>query len=138
MANELFGTDMALDDHGDLATLPAGDVEVVRGAACLVQSLRLRFGTPRGGLWGHPDYGCDVFAWIQGDDTPERRTGLEQEVESAAEDDPRVDAATADVETMNDEGVRVRIEVTPIGEATPINLVLGYGIDEVTLEVVRA
>lgn len=134
---ELFGTDLAVDDDGNLVALPTGDVELVRGRACLVQSLWLRVNTPRGGLLGHPEYGCDLIAFVQGDDTPETRAAAEQEVESAIEGDPRVASVRASTVSLGDGTVEMRVEVTPIGEEHPLNLVLGGGIDEVTLQVVE-
>lgn len=134
----LFGVDMGLDGDGNLAALPGGGVAVVEEEACLVQDLWIRVNTPRRGLWGHPTFGCDIFAWIQGDDTPEARAGAEQELESALEEDPRVESARATASSVGDGLVSMRVEVKPIGAAHPLNLVVGGGIEGVTLEVARA
>ena len=137
MAGEHFGTDLAVDDRGDVLVAAGGDVALVSGVGNLVQALRLRLATPRGGLWKHAEYGCDVLPYLSGDDTPTNRTAVAQEVEAACEDDPRVDTARAQVVELGRDSIRVSVALEVVEDTNALNLVLGYGVDEVTLEVAR-
>ncbi len=131
-----LGTDIALSEAGDVVVSASGDVQLVTGRACLAQDLALRLGTPRGGLLDHLAYGCDAVTLLQSDDADINRLDLQLQLEESCRADPRVDRASATVETWGRDSVRVRLSVWPLDDDdNPLNLVIGYGVDGVTTEV---
>lgn len=137
MADEQLGTDLMIK-ASDLVVLPTGEVEIVFGLACLAQDLANRLATPRGGLWSDPTYGVRIYDHLQAEDTPVNRLDFEQELREAAEADPRVVPGSAQVEVSGWERgqITARVTVTPIDGGHPLNLVLGYGLDNITTEVI--
>lgn len=51
------GTDLLLDQTGDLVLTPDGDFLYARGLAQVSQAVRIAVGTPRGSLLRHPSFG---------------------------------------------------------------------------------
>lgn len=138
MAGEHLGTDILLL-AGDVVTLPSGDVATVAGVDCLVQDLVIRLSTPLGDLWSHPDFGVTILRFLQAEDTPLNRLDLEMEIEQAVSEDPRVTPGTvkAEVRSWTRDAISVAVTCTPAGESNPLNLVLGYGPETITVEVLR-
>lgn len=133
-----LGTDMALVG-GDLAALASGDAAVVSGAQCLAQDLTLRLTTPRGDLWSHPDFGVTVLRFLQAEDTPVNRLDMAMEIERAVLSDPRVAPGSVKVEVLDwgRDAIRVSVSCRAASETNPLNLVLGYGPETITVEVLR-
>lgn len=138
MLDPRFGVDVALKD-GDFVTLPAGDVALVEGLDCLAQDLARRLTTPQGSHWAHADYGVRVYRFFQSEDTPLNRLDLEQEIQSGAEADPRVvpGSAWSRVTGWDRSKITIELSVIPIGRGNRLNMVLGYGINDITVEVAR-
>lgn len=139
MVQELLGTDLAVA-NGDLVVQPGGDVDLVDGTACLAQDLANRLRTPVGGLLAHTDYGSRILELAHETDSLVNRLDLEQELRAAAEADPRVvpGSARAKVLSWTRDGVRAQLSLLPVGETNRLNLVLGYGVSEITAEVATA
>lgn len=53
----IAGTDLLLDQNGDLVITPDGDFLYARGLALVTQAVRVAIGTPRGSLLRHPSFG---------------------------------------------------------------------------------
>jgi phage baseplate assembly protein W len=133
-----LGVDMALA-AGDLVALASGDVGTVSGTDCVVQDLRIRLATPRGDLWSHPDWGVAVLRFLQSEDTPLNRLDMCMEIERAVQSDPRVAAGSAKAEVLSwgRDSIRVSVTCRVVSETNPLNLVLGYGTDVITVEGLR-
>lgn len=133
----VLGVDLALED--DLVLLPSGDLDLRDGRANYLQSLRLRLGTERGELWSHPEYGVRVRRFLRAAGTLVNRMDLEAELIEAVEADPRTVPGSAQVQILQwgPKGIVVAISAHAIGEPHPVNLVIGFGIDQVTVEVVK-
>lgn len=133
-----LGTDILFRD-GDFSGLPTGDVETVAGLACLRQDLILRLGTPRGDHWRHPDDGLDIQRFLHLEDLPVHRFDFCRSVVEEIEKDPRVVPTTARCEVLGwtSEHLRFRATCSAIGETHPLNLVLGFDLSTITLQVVH-
>ena len=134
---EFLGTDMRLDG-ADLRLAPTGDVALATGRACLLQDLMGRLGTPKGDLWSHPNYGVDLPRFIHVEDTPLNRLDLEMAVVEAMEADPRVEPGSAQAHVVDWGRNTLKLEASfiPVGETNAVSLVLGYDLQEITLEAV--
>ena len=123
----------------DLVPAASGDANVCHGLACLVQDLVHRLGTPRGDLPLHPEYGFDIARFLHLDTSPVHVLDFEQSVQEEVENDPRVQPGTASVSVLSSDRdcIRFRVQFQPVGATNPLNLVLGYDLRTVTLEVVR-
>lgn len=54
---KISGTDLLLDQNGDIVITPDGDFLYARGLALVTQAVRVAIGTPRGALLRHPSFG---------------------------------------------------------------------------------
>lgn len=134
----ILGTDLALVD-GDLAVASDGDAATVTGVSCLVQDLIHRLSTPRGTLWMHPEYGCDLYRFLHVEDSQVQRIDMQGAIQDAIEADPRVvpGSATCEILSWSMEGrVRMGVGLRAIGETNPLNLVLLADTTTGTVEVV--
>lgn len=133
--NEYLGTDIWLKD-GDIVTLPTGDASIISGISCLIQDIAHRLTTPVGGHWAHPEYGSMLHQYLQGVLEDTDIMAIEQETARVVEEDPRVVAGTAKAEVISIDRhkIRLRISFQPVNEPSPVNMVLGYGLDEVVIE----
>lgn len=136
VADEHLGIDMAFD--GDLMPIPTGDAQIVEGKTCLLQDLRHRLMTPKGGLWYDPSYGIDIYQYMHLEDTPINQLSLQQELQDAVEADPRIEpgSVTVLIVEWDLEKIKVQVSCRPIDGGTPINLVLGYSLTEITAEAI--
>lgn len=121
---------------GDLVANPAGDVQAASGLDCLKQDLALRLTTPVGSLWLDRTFGTRVYRYLNGSSTDLTRQALAQDLRLDAEADPRVEpgSASAEVLSWNAGVIRVRVTVRPVGEATPLSLVIGYSAGQVEVQ----
>lgn len=133
-----LGTDVLVTGR-DFSPLPTGDVDVVSGLRCLAQDLVHRLGTPRGDLWMHPEYGLDLCRFVHVEGTAVNVLDFQHSVQEEAEKDARVTPGSAKVEVRSWDLDRIafRLTVLPIGETNPLNLVLGFDLSAMALEVVR-
>ena len=134
----ILGTDLALVD-GDLAAAADGDAATVTGTACLVQDLIHRLSTPRGTLWMHPEYGCDLYRFLHVEDSQVQRIDMQGAIQDAIEADPRVVPGSARCEILAwamEGRVRLAVALQAISETHPLNLVLLADTAAGTVEVV--
>jgi hypothetical protein len=135
---EHLGTDILVVEQ-DFSVLPTGDVEQVAGLRCLMQDLVHRLGTPRGDHFAHPDYGLDIQRFLHLEARPVHVLDFRRSVEAELERDPRVvpGSARCDVLGWELDHLRFRAQCLPVGATNPLNLVLGYNLNNITLEVAR-
>ncbi|MGI6542977.1 MAG: GPW/gp25 family protein [Limnochordia bacterium] len=103
-----------------------------------VQALRMRLSTEKGELWSHPDFGVRMRRFIKAANTPLNRMDVEAEVTDAIEADPRTIPGSATVRVVEWDLKRIVLEATcrAVGIPNPINLVIGFGLDQITVDVV--
>lgn len=97
---DVFGTDVALDEAGGMVT-DGVDFVMVRGNANLIQALGGRIRTPRGALMFHPVYGCDVRRFIGTVNGPTKGLLTAQLVRGTVQQDPRVTRAQSSRATVD-------------------------------------
>lgn len=131
MADEWLGTDIALPIKATF-----GDVDLISGRACLSQDIKNRVTTPRGALWCHSDYGVDIYQFMHIENTLVNRLDLTQVIEDEVLNDPRVKEVTATIISWNNYQVVISVQLVPIDGGNPINLVIGYNLNNMTMEVV--
>jgi phage baseplate assembly protein W len=92
-ADDIYGTDMRLDERGLLAVTGEGDWGTVTGTRNLVQALSNRIETDPGELKWHPTYGCKVRRLIGRRANPGNNLLAAFELRRALTADPRVETA---------------------------------------------
>lgn len=132
--DEFLGTDVAFSEDNISTTY--GDADTVTGRKCLAQDLANRLTTPRGDLWCHEKYGMDIYRFMHLEDNLINRLDLVQSVEAETLEDPRVESADVSIKSWNGKKVVVKVSATPVDGTSPINLVLGYDLATITMEVV--
>jgi len=132
MAENHLGTDIAFQDD---ITAIFGDVDLVEGRKCLLQDIRLRLTTPRGDLWCHPDYGIDLYRFLHLEGTAINRLDLVRTIEEEAAQDPRGDSVNVTLTSWDGYTVKVIVIINPVDGGNPINLVIGYDLATMTVEV---
>lgn len=127
-----LGTDIAVD-----LSASVGDLDLVTGKNCLTQDIYLRLTTPRGDLWCHTDYGIDLYRFLHMEGTEINQLDFVQAIEEEIGKDPRIDIDTINVEIVSWTGyvAKVKVSFTALGETNPINLVLGYDLSTLSIEV---
>lgn len=135
MNEEYLGVDAAF--AGDLLTVPTGDVQVAAERSCLVQDLQLALSTPRGSLWCHASYGMDIYKYLHTDNTEINRLEFVQDIRRVIESDPRVLTGSTIVNVVDWDlhSIRFTASCEPVTGGNPINLVAGYDLKSVDVEV---
>ena len=112
---------------------------MAKGVECLGQDLIHALTTPKGSLLWHPDYGVDIWKYLKMENTFINQSQLKKEILSTVEADPRVELGSIQVQIEGWDLNRIGLKVTctPIGEAHPLNMVLGYGMYDAKGEVVK-
>lgn len=87
---DIWGSDIALDEHGQAIIAANGELVLTEGVATGVQDIKLRLFTYLGTLFYDKRYGSRVFDYVYGENTPENRAAFIAEVEVCVESDPRV------------------------------------------------
>lgn len=133
----VLGRDLALDE--DFELMPGGDIAIREGLDNFVQALRLRLSTEKGELWSHPDYGVRMRRFLRAPATTMNRMDMEAEVVDAIESDPRTVPGSASARVVEWDMKRIVLEASclAVGESNPVNLVIGYSLGQVTVEVLR-
>ncbi|MDI3480782.1 MAG: hypothetical protein PWQ97_437 [Tepidanaerobacteraceae bacterium] len=134
--DDQLGKDVYFDfDFKDVAVV--WDMGITTGRRCLVQDIVNRLLTPKGSHFAHPDYGSELYLFIQDEDTPINRMDLEQVAKIAIEEDPRIITGSTKVEVIewNNDKITFTISTIPILDNTPLNMVVGYGYNITTVEV---
>ena len=109
------------------------DVQLVTGVGNLEQALLLRFLTEVGELavLGHPDYGSRLVELIGELNTDSTRNLAKMYVLQALAAEPRVqsvNSVTVTVSPSDPTAVLIAVSLTPIGAATPLNLVFPFSL----------
>lgn len=135
---DLLGTDIVWSGD-DLVVDPSGDIALETGAQCLATDLAHRLGLWRGSYFRHPEHGMPWQSYHQGEADASTYLAVAQELEREAERDERVEpgSARARVRRWTLERVEFSLTVKPIGEAHALNLVIGGGLDRLTVEEIR-
>ncbi|MDI3547879.1 MAG: hypothetical protein PWR10_1531 [Halanaerobiales bacterium] len=133
---DIFGSDIVFNN--DFELIPAGDIEITQGLSCLAQDIIHRLLTPRGNLFYNPDYGVDIYKYINDENTLINRMGLSQDVKKEVEKDPRVKpgSVNVDIKEWDLKIIKLLVSFTPIGQNNPLNLLLKYDQFESRGEVV--
>lgn len=134
MSENYLGTDIALTNYQLSAAY--GDVDLATGRKCYIQDLCLRLTTPRGSLWCHLEYGVDIYRFLHLEGTYVNQLDLIQTIQEEAQNDPRTESAKASLSSWDGFKVKINLTVNPIDGGNPINLVLGYDLATMTMEVV--
>lgn len=132
MADKHLGIDI---DYVNDMTATYGDVDLAQGRDCLVQDLVRRFMTPRGDLWCHPNYGVDLYQFVNAEATEINKLDLVQVIKEEALAEPRIEQATVKLLSWDGYTVKLRLTVTEIVTGNDINLVIGYNLATMSAEV---
>jgi len=81
-----------LDVGADISTFPDLDVSfaLMQGRRVLLEAVARRYITPKGALWKHPSYGCDLRRYLNKPMTSQLLARIKQESEGEAEQEERV------------------------------------------------
>ena len=129
---DLWGQDIALDASstglGQALVSAAGELVLTDGVDTGVQDIRCRIFTRLGGLFYDENFGSLIHDWILEENTAANRLGLEAELTTRVELDPRVTVGSVSAATLRWDEVSLVAQVTWefIGEDQPFNLVLQY------------
>lgn len=134
---DYLGTDLAF--VGDLVVDESGDLALETGEDCLLTDLRARLSTWRGTYFRWPEDGMDWAQWHQAESDRTTRAALAQELVREVEKDPRVvpGSGRAQVQSWTLERVTVALQLVAIEAGHPLNLVVGYDLGALTVEVIR-
>lgn len=135
---DLLGTDIAWSGD-DLVVDPSGDLALETGDECLVTDLAHRLALWRGSYFRHPDHGMPWQTYHQQEADGSSYLAVAQELEREAERDERVEpgSARARVRRWTLERVEFSLTVRPIGDSHALNLVIGGGLERLTVEEIR-
>ena len=129
---DLWGQDIALDASsaglGQALISAAGELVLTDGVDTGVQDIRYRIFTRLGSLFYDQEFGSLVHDWILDENTASNRAGLEAELVTRIELDPRVTVGSVAARTLywNERQLAVQVSWEFIGEDQPFNLVLQY------------
>ena len=137
---DLWGQDIALDASstglGQALVSAAGELVLTDGLDTGVQDIRYRVFTRLGSLFYDQEFGSLIHDWIMEENTALNRMGLEAELVTRIELDPRVAVGSVSATTLFWDEIKLAVQVSWefIGEDQPLNLVLQY--DKSTKELV--
>lgn len=122
---EIFGTDLEIDDDGMLAT-ESGDMSVLSGLQNFKQALRQRIACPYRSLVFHPEYGCGLLNIIGEKNTSYWEAAAKATVIDALNHEPRVRSLYRFNMTTTPDSIRLDIIANPVDKNTPsdLNLVI--------------
>jgi len=128
----ILGQDLYLDESGDLMLNPSGDLFIVQGADCLLQDLRHRLESSYGDVFGHENFGSDLFQYLGQADTELNRALIKRSVKTALEEEKRINPNTIQVKLLKytPEEIQVHISFIPLDKIHPLTLLWGITIDE--------
>ncbi len=141
MANLTLGIDIALTGTADMLTgtsdicTAGNDLASVEDVDVVRQALILRLNTPKGDLWAHPDYGCDIWDLIS---EPLSDDWVKQAVNAITEcinADARTQAVSVTYDIAYVERTATFKIVYQIVDGRQDNLVWGYATEAVTNSV---
>ena len=127
MSNDQLGIDIKIVD-GDFSIRADGDIDLVFGRDCLAQDIRLMF-------LSEPE----LITMLKDEYTEINRLDFEQRITNLLESDPRILPGTVitQVNQWERDKVSAQASFQPIDEGNPMNLVIGYDLDKLTVEVLN-
>lgn len=132
---DFLGTDIGWSG-GDLVVDSTGDLALETGDECLVTDLVHRLSTWRGSYFRHPTDGMPWDAYHQAESDGTTHLAVAADLEREVERDERVEpgSARARVRRWTLDRVEFSVTVRAIGEPHALNLVIGGGLDALTVE----
>lgn len=127
MADLAFlGVDLLLDDAGELALGPDGDLVEADPVTTVVQDVISRLSTRRGGLWYRPDFGSILPELISAEVTTPTLLAIEQALREELRGEPRLvhDQTAVEVQQLDRERLAIRLTLRVVGSAVATSLVL--------------
>jgi len=127
--DEIFGEDIALDEHGQAKVAANGELMLTDGTETGLQDIRLRLETPLGTLFYDADFGSLVHKWMLDENTLSSRMGLAAEVAKRVKADPRVafNSVACRVTAWDEQAVSLDVGFSFINDNHPRNLVVTIG-----------
>lgn len=125
-ADSLYGTDLYLDEEGDLAADQTGDLLIVTGLANLAIALRTRLLTERGDLAFHKDFGSNLHKLLGQLNNAYLRDRVVVEIRDVANSDPRIADTKVYEAAVDEDTIRASVEyVTKTSrDSNSLNLIL--------------
>jgi hypothetical protein len=125
MSNEQLGIDIQIVD-GDFVLKADGNINLVTGRDCLAQDIRIMLLSE-----------IILMEFLKDEYTEINRLDFEQRVVDLLESDPRIipGTVTCQVHNWERDNVKVMGSFQPADEGNPMNLVIGYDLDDLTVEV---
>lgn len=124
MMNDIFGSDILLNDNLEVMLSSNGELQLVNGTNTVFQDIKLRLLTKKGTLFYNEDYGSNLPDFIMDDSIDE--TSLVSEIIRTVESDARVEPYSVKVNILKNETGKIEAEITYqlIGYDTDINEVI--------------
>lgn len=137
MTDDIFGSDIKLDEDLEAVVAANGELVLISGAVTGAQDIRLRIKTPLGSLFYDVDFGSLVHNWIREENTTTNRMAFEAEVSRRVKLDPRVASGSVKctVKSWDETGITAVLSWTFLGDSTKYNLVVFVGSDNMELVV---
>lgn len=122
---DYYGIDIALDNNGEIK-LNNNDFALVSGINNILQSIRLRFITPRGSLFYDDNYGSELYKYIHCQNNYVIYKKIKKEIENTLKDEPLVDNESISIilNYNNKQGYIADIEFKLLNYDTKYNLVI--------------
>ncbi len=124
MMNDIFGSDILLNDNLEVMLSSNGELQLVNGTNTVFQDIKLRLLTKKGTLFYNEDYGSNLPDFIMDDSIDE--TSLVSEIIRTVESDAKVEPYSVKVNILKNETGKIEAEITYqlIGYDTDINEVI--------------
>lgn len=118
----------------DISTFPDLDVAfaLMQGRRVLQEAVARRYITPKGALWKHPTYGCDLRRYLNRPMTTQLLAQVKQETEAEAEQEERV-LACQNFVTFDDDSKTLVIRVGLTDSDGPFTFTAGFNALGLTL-----
>jgi phage baseplate assembly protein W len=90
LPSDLYGTDFALDENGDLELSPSGRIATVAGDDNVKEAIIRRLATAGGEMYRHPEYGAGLVELWGEDNNDVTWAKARRVVRKALSEEPRV------------------------------------------------
>ena len=129
---DYLGTDILLDENGDLVVSSIGDLLSVHGRNCLLQDIRDRLETLPGDLFAHSGWGCGIRRLLGAPDTPLNRAIANRYLRYALEAEPRIEDSSISIKPLvfNNEEKRFEINFRSVNGSHSESLIWGFGVND--------
>jgi len=128
---DYLGTDILLDENGDLVVSSIGDLLSVQGRNCLLQDIRDRLETLPSDLFAHSGWGCGIGRILGAPDTPLNRAIAIRYLRYALEAEPRIKDSSISIKPLvfNTEEKRFEINFRSVNGINSESIVWGFGVN---------